>query len=289
MLVKFGIALLWLLHFLPVSVLSAIGRGIGLLVYLSGHGRVTRINLRACFPQLSETQRERLGRQHFRCVGRSSMELPLLWWSPVSLIKELVQLEGAENYLSVRDRPVIFLAPHFVGLDMGGARMAAFVDGTSLYSRQKNPDIDALMRRARTRFGNIALFPRQEGLRPVLRAMRCGLPFYFLPDMDFGPRDSIFVPFFGVPAATVTALHRICRITGALVVPCVTRQLPEAGRYVTTLYPPWENFPTSDVVADTRRMNEFIEERVKEMPEQYFWLHKRFRTRPPGEEEPFYR
>jgi KDO2-lipid IV(A) lauroyltransferase len=129
------------------------------------------------------------------------------------------------------------------------------------------------------------LFSRQDGIRPVVRAVRSGLPLYYLPDMDLGSRDSVFVPFFGVPAATVTGLSRIARLAGAVVVPAVTRQLPGAGGYVLKFYPAWTDFPTDDLAADVRRMNEFIEERVREMPDQYFWLHKRFKTRPPGEEK----
>jgi KDO2-lipid IV(A) lauroyltransferase len=124
---------------------------------------------------------------------------------------------------------------------------------------------------------------RQEGLKPVIKAMKQGLPFYYLPDMDFGARDAEFVPFFGVRAATVTALPRLARLTGAIVIPVITRQLPGGQGYVTHLYPAWENFPSSDGYTDTLRMNQFIEARAKEMPEQYFWLHKRFKTRPPGE------
>jgi KDO2-lipid IV(A) lauroyltransferase len=120
-------------------------------------------------------------------------------------------------------------------------------------------------------------------VRSVVKALRRGLPFYYLPDMDFGSRDSIFVPFFGVPAATVTGLSRIARLAGATVVPAVTRQLPGAAGYVLTFYPAWRDFPSHDVERDTRRMNAFIEERVLEMPEQYYWLHKRFKTRPPGD------
>ena len=127
------------------------------------------------------------------------------------------------------------------------------------------------------------LFSRQEGIRPIVRTLREGLPFYYLPDMDFGERDSIFVPFFGVSAATITGLSRLASVAGAVVVPAVTRQLPGAGGYVFRFYPAWTDFPGASVEEDTRRMNAFIEERVLEMPEQYFWLHKRFKTRPAGE------
>ena len=135
----------------------------------------------------------------------------------------------------------------------------------------------------RTRFGSQRLFSRQEGVRPALAALKEGLPFYYLPDQDYGPRDAIFVPFFGVPAATITGLSRLAMLAGAAVVPCVTRMLPDGEGYELACYPAWEDFPTEDAAADTRRMNAFIEERVREMPEQYLWTHKRFKTRPAGE------
>jgi KDO2-lipid IV(A) lauroyltransferase len=183
----------------------------------------------------------------------------------------------------VADRPVIWLAPHFVGLDMGGVRLTTEYPLVSMYSRQKNPLVDRLLLHSRTRFGNSPMASRQDGLKPVVREMKKGLPFYYLPDMDFGARDAVFVPFFGVPAATITAMSRLAKITGAAVVPCVTRQLPGGEGYVATFHPAWQDFPSGDVEADTRRMNAFIETEVLRMPEQYFWLHKRFKTRPPGE------
>jgi len=128
-----------------------------------------------------------------------------------------------------------------------------------------------------------ALEAVQAGVRAAIASLRSGRPFYYLPDQDYGARDSVFVPFFGVPAATVTGLSRLARITGARVLPCLTRILPGGAGYEVTIEPPWESFPSADPVADTRRMNEYIERRVLEMPEQYLWMHKRFKTRPPGE------
>jgi KDO2-lipid IV(A) lauroyltransferase len=151
----------------------------------------------------------------------------------------------------------------------------------SLYAHQKNPTLDRILLRSRTRFRD-NIVSRQQGLRKALRWIKEGIPFYYLPDMDFGPKGSMFVPFFGVSAATVRGLPYIARTTGARVVPCVTRMLP-AGGYVARFYPAWDGYPSGDDDADVRRMNAFIEERVLEMPEQYHWLHKRFKTRPEGE------
>ena len=285
MLTRLGLAVIWLLHFLPLGVLAAIGRGVGLLLCLLPfeRRRVALTNLRLCFPQWSDAERARVVRRHFQAVARSFIEHGILWWSPRERVLRLVHIEGLQHWQAVGNRPVIWLAPHFVGLDMGGVRLSAEYRAVSVYSRQKNSVFDAILYHGRTRFVMPELVSRQEGMRAVVKAMRRGLPFYYLPDMDFGGRDSIFVPFFGVPAATITGLARLARLAGAAVVPAVTRQLPGAQGYELRFYPAWSEFPSHDEEADTRRMNEFIEQRVLEMPEQYYWVHKRFKTRPAGE------
>lgn len=285
MLTRLGLCLIWLLHFLPLAVLAPLGRGFGMLLYLAvgPRRRVALRNLELCFPQWSATQRKRIVRRHFQALGRSLLERGIIWWSPRSRVLDVIRIEGEEHWRAVAGAPVVWLAPHFVGLDMGGTRLAAEHRAISVYSRQKNPVFDAVLYHGRTRFVKPELFSRQDGIRPVIKAMRGGLPFYYLPDMDFGERDSIFVPFFGVRAATITGLSRIARLARAKVVPTVTYQLPGTRGYVLRFYPAWENFPTDDVEADTRRMNAFIEQCVLEHPEQYFWVHKRFKTRPRGE------
>jgi KDO2-lipid IV(A) lauroyltransferase len=285
MLTRVVLALVWLLHFLPLAVLAPAGRALGLMAYalVRERRRVTLTNLRLCFPGWSENERRQVARRHFQAVGRAALEHGILWWASAGRVQRLVRIEGLEHWQAVADRPVVWLAPHFVGLDMGGIRLGSEYRVVSVYSRQKDPAFDAVLYHGRTRFVMPELYSRQEGVRSVIKALRRGLPFYYLPDMDFGSRDSIFVPFFGVPAATITGLARIARLAGAAVVPAVTRQLPGAGGYVLTFYPAWRDFPSASIENDTRRMNAFIEERVREMPEQYFWLHKRFKTRPPGE------
>ena len=285
MLTRLGLVLIWLARFLPLALLVPVGRGLGFLLYILGRERreVALTNLRLCFPQWSETERRCLARRHFQAFGRSLFEHGILWWSSRERVQRLVRIEGIEHWQAVAGRPVIFLAPHFIGLDMGGIRLGSEYRVVSVYSHQKDPAFDEILYHGRTRFVMPELFSRQQGIRPVVRAMRQGLPFYYLPDMDFGERDSIFVTFFGVAAATITGLSRIASIADAVVVPAVTRQLPGADGYVLTFYPAWRDFPGEDVERDTRRMNAFIEARVLEMPEQYFWLHKRFKTRPAGE------
>lgn len=283
-----GVFILWLIHFLPLPWIAGLGSGLGWLLYQFGRGRVTRINLALCFPEMPERERYQLGLRHFRMLGRNAVELSLMVWGSEKELLRLTRCEGLHHLTDAEraGRPVIILAPHFIGLNMGGIRVAYEWPGSaSVYSKQKNPVLDRIFLKARTRFGNPVLVSRQEGLRAVIRVIKTGKAFYFLPDMDFGARDAIFSPFFGVPTATITALPRLARLTGARIIPVVTRQ--EGDHYVARFYPPWENYPSGDIAADVLRMNAFIEDRVREMPEQYFWAHKRFKTRPPGEPNPY--
>ena len=285
MLSRVALALMWLLSLLPLPLLAALGNGFGILLYAFGleRRRVCLINLERCMPELAAAEREALARRHFQAFARTFLERAILWWGSPARIRKLVHVEGMEHFAAVRAGPLILLAPHFVGLDMAGARLAMEFDMVSIYSRQKNEVFDAVLYAGRVRFGRTTLLSRQDGVRPALRAMQAGLPFFYLPDMDYGQRDAIFVPFFGVDAATITGVSRFARLAGARVLPCITRMLPRGEGYVVRLFPAWENYPGASVEADTRRMNAFIEEQVRQMPEQYLWVHKRFKTRPPGE------
>ena len=278
-------ALMWLAHFLPTPVLAMIGNAVGMTAFwlIAERRRVTRVNLELCFPEKKPPQREQLARAHFRAFCRSFVDRAILWWAPRARIERMVRIEGLEHLRALGGAPAILLAPHFAGLDAGFTRLACELDMVSMYSNQKDAKFSELLRRGRTRFGDQRLVSRQEGIRSTLAAMRAGRPFYYLPDQDYGPHDTLFVPFFGVAAATLPGLSRIARVAGARVLPCVTQMLPGGAGYVMRIDPPWDNFPTQDLVADTRRMNEYIERRVLEMPEQYLWMHKRFKTRPEGE------
>ena len=279
---KLVFAFMWLVHFLPLGLQAAIGNAVGSIVFwlIPERRKVTRINLGKCFPRMDAGERERLARAHFRAICRAFIEQGMLWWSPRARIEKLVRIEGIEN-LKGNARTIVF-APHFVGFEATLARLALDFPVAMMYSRQKDPAFEVRLLAGRSRFGGL-MYPRQGGIKRGIELINSGTLFYYLPDLDFGPKRSVFVPFFGVPAATVTGLAYIARTTGAAVVPCVTRMLPGGGGYVARLYPAWSDFPSGDDHADARRMMAFIEERVLEMPEQYWWLHKRFKTRPPGE------
>lgn len=282
---RVALGLLWLLHFLPLPLLSRLGSGLGSLLFVVGRSRrrVALTNLALCFPDLSNVERKRIGRDHFRAFARVMLQQGLLWWGSNERFLSLVKMEGIEHWATAKGRPVIWFAQHFVGLEWGGLQISTLGVSAGLYSHQKSALLDRMLLKGRNRFNNPKMFSRQEGIRAVLKVLKQSVPFYYLPDLDYGPRDALFVPFFGVPAATITGLARLSKLANAVVLPMVTRQLPNGEGYVVKIFPAWENYPSDDIVADTARMNAFIEDRVREMPEQYLWSHKRFKTRPPGE------
>jgi KDO2-lipid IV(A) lauroyltransferase len=280
-----GVAVLWLLHWLPLPLQAAMGNALGwLLSLLPGRRRhIVATNLALCFPDVPERTRRRWLRQTFQATTRAALEHGVLWWASAARLRRLIRIDNPEAALGDGVRPVIWLAPHFVGLDMGGTRLTLEGRAASLYAPSKNPVADKWMLHGRSRFCAPVLLPKATGIKPVLKILRERLPFYYLPDQDHGRLNAVFVPFFGVPAATLSALPRLARLAGAQVVPVITRQLPRGRGYAVRFYPPWDDFPGDDLEADVRRMNAFIEERIREMPPQYLWLHRRFKTRPPGE------
>jgi KDO2-lipid IV(A) lauroyltransferase len=278
------ILFMWLLHWLPLPVLGRFGEAVGSLMYvlIPKRRKIALINLRLSLPELSEKERRAIAHKHFQSYARSILERSLLWWAPVPRLRRLIHIEPAVPQAEMESGPTILLCPHFVCLDVAGVA-ARVIPVSTIYSPQKNQLFDALLRRGRERYGPVRLITRGEGIKPILRALRDGLPYFMLPDMDFGEKDAAFVPFFGVPAATLTALPRLAKTTGAKVIPVIATFLPNYQGWRVVFYPTWENYPGDDMLDATRRMNAFIEERVREAPAEYFWTHKRFKTRPPGE------
>jgi Kdo2-lipid IVA lauroyltransferase/acyltransferase len=216
-----------------------------------------------------------------RCLARGALDYGVLWNGTREQVQDFVRVEGIEHLRQPANYPLILLAPHFVGLDAGGMRIATEHQVVTIYARQSNPVWDQWLRRGRARFNEPVLIARRGfDLRNALRGMRSGLPFYYLPDMDNGDGNSIFVPFFGVPAATLPMVSRLARSISAKVVMAVTEQTP-AG-YVLHIEAPWADFPGPSIEADTLRMNQEIERWVRLMPDQYLWTHRRFKTRPEG-------
>ncbi len=281
------LALLWGLQRLPLGVQAALGRGFGRLMHrLAGsRRRVALRNLELCMPELDEPARRALVREHFGWLGRSLLERGLLWHASPERLKRLIQVEGDVGLAERSERPVMWLVPHFVALDVAGASTQLFQKKmvASIYQAQSNPVFDEAMRRGRLRFGQGQVFARSEKALPLVRAVRKGWAFFNLPDMDFGARDAAFVPFFGVPAATLLAPARMARSLGMVVQPVVAEMLPGGQGYRVRFLPPWDDFPGDDDEAAARRMNRWIEDEIRRNPSQYLWVHRRFKTRPEGQ------
>ncbi len=284
---RFLLAALWLLHGLPLPLLAGVGRSIGLLLYATAASRrrVVLRNLELCFPGQASDRRRALAREHFQWLGRSIVERGLLWWAGPARLRRLIHVEGDVHLAERSDRAVMWLVPHFMALDVAGAATQLFQKQwvASIYQRQSDPVMDAAIRRGRLRFGQGEVFPRSDSAKPLLRAIRRGTAFFNLPDMDFGARDAAFVPFFGVPAATLLAPSRMARALNMVVQPVVATMLPGGQGYRVRFLPPWDDFPSDDALADTARINRWIEAEIRAQPAQYLWAHKRFKTRPVGQ------
>jgi KDO2-lipid IV(A) lauroyltransferase len=288
------LALLWLFHWLPLGLQATIGRGFGaLLLRLGGsRRRIARRNLELCFPQMAEAEREALLREHFALLGRSLLERGMLWYAGPERLKRLIHVEGDIGLAERSERPVMWLVPHFLGLDVAGAAVPLWQrhPAVSIYQGQSNPVFDAAMRRGRLRHGNTRVFERHgEGALPLVRAIRKDRAAFFnLPDMDFGRRETVFAPFFGVPASTLLAPSKMARSLKMVVQPVVAEMLPGGRGWRVRFLEPWSHWPTDDPEADAATMNAWIESEIRRLPAQYLWVHRRFKTRPEGE-APLYR
>lgn len=263
---------------------SRLGAALGTLLWWVAlpRRRVMLTNLRLCFPEWSEARRAEVARACLKRLGRAFVDHGVLATAGAESIERYVRVEGAAALRSGPDAPLIVLAPHFAGLDAAGVRLNRVFRGVSIYARSRNPEWDRWLLDIRSRFSAPLLIAREGfDLRAVVRAMREGMPFYYLPDQDAGPRNGVFAPFFGVPAATLPMVSRLARLTGATVVLAVTEMTDEG--YVLHVEGPWEDFPGASVEEDTARMNREIERWVRRLPDQYLWTHKRFKTRPAGE------
>jgi len=281
------LGLLWLLSWLPLALQAAIGRGLGRLLWaLAGSRRKVALrNLELTMPEKPDAERRAIARENFQWIARSILERGLLWHAPPERLRRLIHVEGDVGFAERTPGPVMWLVPHFVALDVAGSASQLFQNRPvgSIYQRQSIAVFDQAIRKGRLRFGNGEVFSRHEKALPLIRAIRRGYVFFNLPDMDFGPQEAAFVPFMGVPAATLLAPSKMARSLGMTVQPVVAEILPGGQGYRVRFLAPWTDFPTDDPVADAARMNEWIASEVRRNPSQYYWVHKRFKTRPPGE------
>lgn len=279
-------ALLFLLGRLPLKAIWLLGATLGTLLYYihSPRARVVRTNIKRCFPELDDHAVRRLARRNLRETGQAILASGIAWWASPARLARLVTTRNSEilDTAMQGDRPVILLVGHFVAIEMGGMFLASRQSIIDIYRKPRNELLDAFVRRCRARFSMGTLVEFKEGIKPVLRALKRKETFYYLPDQDFGRKRSVFAPFFGIQTATLPALGKLAKMSNAIVIPCFTRQVPHGEGYEVIFRPPLETLSEDDIAVATR-MNRIIEEAVREMPEQYFWLHKRFKTRPEGE------
>ncbi|QEA14583.1 lysophospholipid acyltransferase family protein [Comamonas flocculans] len=283
---RLAIAALNLLARLPLPWLRALGTGLGRVLFVLARSRraVALRNLQLCFPELPEPQRRAWARASFEAFCQTFLDRGWLWSGSEALLRARVKLTGAVAELD-DPSPIIVFAPHFYGMDAGGLALPLRTrrEFTSIYTANSNPVLDAWLTEGRQRFGASRMLNRAEGVKPIISCLRKGGLLYLLPDMDHGAAGSLFVPFFAVPdAATLPSLSRFARLGRAKVLALYTRITPQG--YEARLTPAWQDFPTDDVAADTARMNRELEAAIRTMPAQYYWVHRRFKTRPPGQE-----
>lgn len=270
------------LSFLPLPVVAMLGQGVGLLFYAFGASRrcIALKNISVCFPQLPERELRAINRRHYQMAGQALLATPMNWWISPKRYNKLVTVHGRQDYDTALEsgRNIILLAPHFAAIEVPGHILAQERPMLSMYQYSKNGLIDEVVRRGRTRFGGV-MVERKAPMRNLIREIRKGHPFYYLPDQDAGSKG-VFVPFFYELASTYSVLGKFAEMTDALVIPCRTRIRPWGRGYDIFLNPPLDNFPSGDEIKDTARMNEEVANLIRPNPEQYFWVHKRFKTRP---------
>ncbi|CAG2126758.1 lipid A biosynthesis lauroyl acyltransferase [Cupriavidus plantarum] len=287
-----GIAFLTLLGKLPYPVVARFGEALGGLLHKLPHGRrkVVEANLRLCFPEKTDAEIRAMSRDVFRNIFRSFAERGIFWTGSEAQMRRWVQIDDQADLVSLDGTPHILVTMHLSGVEAGAIRLTIHLrdhvgrSGASLYTKQKNALFDDFLKHARGRFG-ANMISRNDSAREILRSLKKGEALQLISDMDFGERDSEFVPFFGVQALTLTAVSRFARVSGAKVVPIYTEMLPDYQGYVLRILPAWENYPGESVTEDTRRMNAFFEDAIRPRVTEYYWVHKRFKHRPPGEPE----
>ncbi len=280
-----GMALWWLMVQLPYPVLMWLGGRLGGLFYrLAGERRrIVERNLALCLPDWSDQERRVLARRNFDSYGKSLFEVAMAWWWPERRLRRWVVVEGLENIDNLAGQGALLMAIHYTTLEVGGQalNMERPIDG--MYRPHKNPVYDYLQRRGRvSRNADSRVYPRKD-VRGVMRALRAGRVIWYAPDQDYGPKQSVFAPFFGVTAASVTATARFAQGGRAAVLPFTHVRLDDGTGYRVVVHPPLANFPEGDDLADAARINRLVEQFIRDAPEQYLWAHRRFKTRPPGE------
>ncbi|WP_434771089.1 lipid A biosynthesis lauroyl acyltransferase [Pseudomonas entomophila] len=281
-----GLGLLWLIVQLPYRALLGLGRMLGAVMYrVAGQRRrIAARNLELCFPELSGAQRTRLLKENFASTGIAFFEMAMSWWWPRARLARLAHIEGLEHLRDAqRDgQGAILMAVHFTTLEIGAALLgqAHTIDG--MYREHGNALFDYVQRRGRERHNRDALAVERDDVRGMLKLLRNGRAIWYAPDQDYGTKQSVFVPLFGIPAATVTATTKFARLGRARVIPFTQRRLEDGSGYRLVVHPPLEGFPGASEEDDCLRINQWVEAVLRECPEQYLWAHRRFKSRPEG-------
>lgn len=263
----------------PLRVQMALGAALGALAYVFSRRdrRVALINVGLCLPALSKVERKRLVRRHFAALGCAVFETGLVWWASDERLRSYIQFEGLEHLKAAleRGKGALMLSAHFTTLEMG-ARALTLVGPTSImYLTPRNALIAEFARRGRQRHTVQAI--TSEQIRDLLQNLKNNIPVWYAPDQRFTDKNSALVPLFGHPAASNVATSRLAKISGAPVLPYFPERRADNRGYVVRIHPPFENFPSEDAIADTRRFHELIEQHVTRHPEQYLWAYKRFK------------
>lgn len=278
-----GLGLMRASVWLPSRVQLAIGHTLGSLMrpFIRGRAAIAARNIALCFPDLSEGQRRHLVNRHLRTMGMMMIETALSWWASDRALLRRVRYEGLEHLERARaqGRGIILLTGHFTSMELGGRLIMLKTPAWVMFRQLKNPLFNAVMMWARSYHAEGIVM--RDDSRGMLRALKNNKVVWYAPDQDYGPRNSVFARFFGVTAASITATSRMARITGAIVLPFVPRREPD-GSYTVSISPALEQFPSGDDIADAQRINDWLESEVRKSPEQYLWVHRRFKTQPEG-------
>jgi KDO2-lipid IV(A) lauroyltransferase len=276
--------LLRTLSALPYSLVARAGEALGSALYSipSKRKHILHTNLRLCFPEQSQPDRNALARSTFRHVIRSYLERGVQWYGSREKLARLVQLDSAIELQDTYEQPTIFLGFHFAAIEATCMYYSILHPVASLYTPMSDKVTETISREQRSRFGT-QMIPRHGSAREILKVLKSGKPIMLAADMDFGLRDSVFVPFFGVQACTLTAVSRLAKLSGARVVPFVAEVLPRYQGYKLRIHEALKGFPSGDSTLDATRINQFLEGEIRKIPSQYYWVHRRFKRRPRGE------
>lgn len=281
-----GVAVIWLIARMPQRALWWLGRRLGALVLRTptARRRIAQANIALCFPELAAPDRAALVNANLRDIGMMLVEFALGWMGSDRRMAEVpTRIEGLQHLEAAREqgRGVLLVGGHFSHLELCARLVSRRIRIAGMYRRMDSAVFEWVVLRARLHYA-AAMFDKDD-IRGTVKYLRSGGTLWYAPDQDMRSKDTVFVPFFGVPAATITATHHLARMSGAAVIPFFHRRLPDGQGYALRLGAPLENFPGTDVLSDTARVNACIEQMVREAPEQYLWVHKRFKTRPPGQ------